>query len=64
MQFGTSEFDTYARNLRRLHWLAFLDAQVRERQLNARRTSVESMGSFFDRADEDGALVEQPAHTR
>lgn len=40
MRLGSANFDSYARNLRRLHWMEFLDAQIRLKQRHAFRASL------------------------
>ncbi|MEO1282195.1 MAG: hypothetical protein AAFV69_10715 [Pseudomonadota bacterium] len=40
MRLGSANFDSYARNLRRLHWMEFLDAQVRLKQRHTFRASL------------------------
>jgi len=39
MQLGSETFDTYARNLRRIYWIDFIDRQMEERRSRAQRLS-------------------------
>jgi len=40
MQLGSTDFDTYARNLRRLMWAEFIDEQMRISRANQFRASL------------------------
>ena len=40
MQLGSADFDTYARNLRRIMWAEFIDEQMRATRNQAFRASL------------------------
>ena len=40
MQLGSETFDTYARNLRRLYWMEFIDHQMRLQRNERFRASL------------------------
>ena len=51
MAMGSRDFDSYARNLRRLMWAEFIDQQVRQTRANQFRASI--VADPFDNQNAD-----------